>query len=62
MLGKIEGKGRRKRQSMRWLDSIIDSKGMNVSELQEIVKDKPDCKDGCSKGQKWYGPNRSRRY
>ena len=38
MLGKIEG--RRRRQRMRWLDSIINSKDMNLSQLQEIVKDR----------------------
>ena len=37
MLGKTEGKGR---QRMRWLDSITDSKDMNMSKLQEIVEDK----------------------
>ena len=36
-LGKIEGK-RRGRQRMRWLDSITDSVDMNLSKLQEIVK------------------------
>ena len=39
MLGKIEGR-RRGQQRMRWLDSIIDSKDMNLSQLQEIVKDR----------------------
>ena len=40
MLGKIEGKRRRGQQSMRWLDSIIDSMDMNLSKLQEIVEDR----------------------
>ena len=39
-LGKIEGKRRRGQQRMRWLDSITDSMDMNVSKLQEIVKDR----------------------
>ena len=38
MLGKIEGK-RRRRQRMRWLDGITDLVVMNFSKLQEIVKD-----------------------
>ena len=40
MLGNIEGKRRRKWQRMRWLDSITDSMGMNLSKLQETVKDR----------------------
>ena len=38
MLGKIEGRRRRGQQRMRWLDSIIDSMGMNLSKLWEIVE------------------------
>ena len=40
MLGKIEGKRRRRQQRMRWLDSITDSTDMNLSELWEIVGDR----------------------
>ena len=40
MLGKIEGRRRRGQQMMRWLDSITDSKDMNLEELWEMVRDR----------------------
>ena len=40
MLGKIEGRRRRGRQRMRWLDDITDSMHMGLSRLRELVKDR----------------------
>ena len=40
LLGKIEGRRRRGGQRIRWLDCITDSMDMNLSKLQDIVKDR----------------------
>ena len=40
MLGMIEGRRRRGQQRLKWLDGIIDSVGMSLSKLQELVMDR----------------------
>ena len=40
MLVRIEGRRRRGRQRMRWLDGIVDSLDMNLGKLQEMVRDR----------------------
>ena len=45
MLGKIEGRRRRGRQRMRWLDDIMDLTDTSLSKLQELVMDREVCQD-----------------
>ena len=52
MMGKIEGRRRRRRQRMRWLDVITDLTDMSLSKLQEMVKDR-EAWHGVAKSRTW---------
>ena len=55
IVGKIEGRGKRGWQRMRWLDGITDSMDMSLSKLQELVKTGKHGVHGVTKSQTWLG-------
>ena len=57
MLGKIEGRRKRGRQRMRWLDGITDAMDMNLGKLREMVRDREGLACCSPWGRKEWDPN-----